>query len=92
MHRETRRIAHFFTKYDVFFLHRPQLFLQFKFWTSKLPKKDRLQIKILKRLPMEALINKALDVMASKAIRATPNTMMFNQTGQSVNTSTSLLE
>lgn len=81
MHRETRRVAQFFTQYDVFLTPTAAL-PPVQIGQFKLPKRDQLQIKILKRLPIEALINKALDVMATKAIRATPNTMLFNQTGQ----------
>jgi amidase len=81
IHRETRSVATFFTDYDLFLTpttaHPPALIGQFKLTSA-----DRMQIKFLKRFPLKSLLNKALESLATKAICATPNTMLFNQTGQ----------
>ncbi len=44
--------------------------------------KDEIAMKVLKLLPLRALLNKALDGLADEALAATPNTQLFNQTGQ----------
>lgn len=81
MQQETRRIAGFFTEYDLFLTpttaHPPALI-----GAAKPTSADRMQIKVLKRFPLKTLLNKALESLATKAIRLTPNTMLFNQTGQ----------
>ena len=43
---------------------------------------QRQQIRVLKRLPVRKLLDLALDSLATTALNATPNTMLFNQTGQ----------
>ena len=43
---------------------------------------QRQQIRLLRRLPMRKLLDLALDSLATTALNATPNTMLFNQTGQ----------
>ncbi|WP_169570082.1 amidase [Sneathiella limimaris] len=43
---------------------------------------DEVALKILKLLPSKFLLNKALDSLAEDALAATPNTQLFNQTGQ----------
>ncbi|WP_037493578.1 amidase [Sneathiella glossodoripedis] len=44
--------------------------------------KDEAALKLLKFLPAKVLLNKALDSLAEEALAATPNTQLFNQTGQ----------
>lgn len=81
MHRETRRVAQFFETYDVLLTPtaaKPPV----PIGSFKLSKKDKLQIHFLRRFPVRSLINKALKALATNAISATPNTMLFNQTGQ----------
>ena len=39
-------------------------------------------MKALMRLPVRKLLDKALDQLAAEALNATPNTMLFNETGQ----------
>ncbi|MEK7703834.1 MAG: amidase [Myxococcota bacterium] len=43
---------------------------------------ERLQLKVLSALPFKALLELALADMSGKALAATPNTMLFNLTGQ----------
>lgn len=43
---------------------------------------QRFQLGILRNLPLKALLNKALDTMGTDALSRTPNTQLFNQTGQ----------
>ncbi len=44
--------------------------------------KDAAALKLLKKLSFKPLLNKALDSLAEEALAATPNTQLFNQTGQ----------
>jgi amidase len=44
--------------------------------------KDEAAMKLLKLLPLRPLLSKALDGLADEALAATPNTQLFNQTGQ----------
>ena len=81
IHRESRRISRFFDKYDAFLTPtaaKPPV----QIGEFALTKKDILQIHFLRKFPLRGLINKALHALATNAIAATPNTMMFNQTGQ----------
>ena len=43
---------------------------------------ERLQLSLLRTLPSKALLKVALKAMADNALEATPNTSLFNQTGQ----------
>ncbi|GLQ06296.1 amidase [Sneathiella chinensis] len=43
---------------------------------------DAVALNVLKYLPLKSLLNKALDSLAEEALSATPNTQLFNQTGQ----------
>ena len=78
---ESRRVAQFFNKYDVLLTPtaaKPPV----KIGEFGLSKKDILQIRFLRKFPLRGLIDKALHALATNAISATPNTMLFNQTGQ----------
>ena len=81
IHRESRRVAQFFEQYDALLTPtaaKPPV----PIGSFKLSTKDRAQIHFLRKFPMRGLINKALKALATNAISATPNTMLFNQTGQ----------
>ncbi|MEH6401804.1 MAG: amidase family protein [Sneathiella sp.] len=43
---------------------------------------DAFAMQVLRRVPFKGLLNKALDTLAEDALSATPNTQLFNQTGQ----------
>ena len=81
IHSESRRIAQFFNQYDVLLTPtaaKPPV----PIGNFELSATDIMQIRFLRRFPIRSLINKALKALATNAISATPNTMMFNQTGQ----------
>ncbi len=81
IHRESRRVAQFFETYDVLLTPtaaKPPV----PIGAFTLSNKDKIQIRLLRKFPIRSLINKALKALATNAISATPNTMLFNQTGQ----------
>lgn len=43
---------------------------------------DAFAMQVLRLIPFKGLLNKALDSLAEDALSATPNTQLFNQTGQ----------
>ena len=78
---ESRRIAHFFEKFDVF-LTPTTACPPVPIGSFGMSKREKLQIQFLKRFPIRKLIDTAIDQLATNALNATPNTMLFNQTGQ----------
>ena len=81
IHKESRRVAQFFEQYDALLTPtaaKPPV----PIGEHQIVHKDRAQIHFLRKFPMRGLINKALKALATNAISATPNTMLFNQTGQ----------
>ena len=81
MFAQSRRVLSFFEQYDLFVTPTaacpPVRIGQFA-----LKPRERLQIQFLRRFPLRTLIDKAIDQLATNALNATPNTMLFNQTGQ----------
>ncbi len=79
--RETRRIARFFETYDLLLtptLARPPVLIG-----ELRPKPaERNAMKALQKAPVKRLLDAALNQLAEDALAATPNTMLFNQTGQ----------
>ncbi len=81
MHRAAREVAAFFEKHDVFVtstLARPPA----RVGELALTRAERAQMSILKALPLHKLLDVALDKMGSGKLAYTPNTQLFNQTGQ----------
>ena len=81
IHAETRKVARFFEAFDVLLLPtaaQPPV----EIGHFALSAFQRQQIRVLKRLPVRKLLDLALDSLATTALNATPNTMLFNQTGQ----------
>jgi amidase len=81
MHRTSRDVAAFFERHDLMLtptLARPPAKIG-ELNTSKL---ELAQISLLKRMPISALLDVALDKMGSGKLSYTPNTQLFNQTGQ----------
>ena len=79
--RTSREVAEFFTRYDVLLLAtaaRPPVKLGELSPTSS----ELFQLGILRALPIHALLMKAVDEMAHGPLSATPNTQLFNMTGQ----------
>jgi len=81
IHQAGRKIATFFSTYDV--LLTPTAALPPVAIGAFAPSAfEMLQMRLLKALPLRKLLMLALDKMAEGPLRATPNTMLFNLTGQ----------
>lgn len=81
MRRTAREVAGFFERYDVLLTPttaRPPV----KLGELAASRAERAQIAVLRALPVKALLMKAVDEMAHGPISATPNTQLFNITGQ----------
>ena len=81
MHRESRKIIRFFESFDLL-LTPTAAIPPVKIGSFKLSSFQKAQIKVLRSLPVRKLLDMALDEMAASALNATPNTMLFNMTGQ----------
>ena len=81
IHHEARRVAAFFEDWDML-LTPTAAAPPAKVGQFALTAAQRTQVKFLRRLPVKKLLEFALDQMAKDALDATPNTMLFNQTGQ----------
>ncbi|MBN2798277.1 MAG: amidase [Deltaproteobacteria bacterium] len=80
-HLELRRVAEFFTRYDV--LLTPTVAdLPVRLGELAVSAGQQLLIGALGTLRSRALLLKALDSLAEDSLAKTPNTMLFNQTGQ----------
>jgi amidase len=79
--RAARQVAAFFTRYDVLLTAttaRPPVVLG-----ELAPSRaEQFQIGVLRRLPLRKLLLRALDEAAHGPLAATPNTQLFNMTGQ----------
>ncbi len=81
MHRAGREVAAFFERHDVFVtstLARPPA----RVGELGLTTAERAQMRVLMALPLHKLLDVALDKMGSGKLAYTPNTQLFNQTGQ----------
>lgn len=81
MQRVGRDVAGFFERHDVFVtstLARPPA----KIGELALSFAERAQMQILSALPLHKLLDVALSKMGSGKLAYTPNTQLFNQTGQ----------
>ncbi|MCB9733796.1 MAG: amidase [Deltaproteobacteria bacterium] len=81
MQRTARDLVPFFARYDV--LLTPTTAFPPAPIGAFAPKgSERFLLGVLRAFPLRALLLKALDTMAEDALAATPNTMLFNMTGQ----------
>lgn len=81
MQRAGREVAGFFERHDLFLtstLARPPA----RVGELAITRAERLQVALLSKLPVHALLDVALDKMGSGKLAYTPNTQLFNQTGQ----------
>ena len=79
--RTARQVAGFFARYDVLLTSttaRPPV----RIGELAPSRAEALQIGVLRALPVRALLMKAVDEMARGPLAATPNTQLFNMTGQ----------
>lgn len=79
--RAGRQVAAFFERYDAFVcptLAQPPV----EVGALALSKAEAVQVGLLKTLPFKALLDVALDKMGGDKLAYTPNTQLFNQTGQ----------
>jgi amidase len=81
IHRASRQVAHFFSEYDLFVTSThaapPVMIGELGLKTA-----DKLQLALIRNLPLQSLFDLMLKGMGNKALSKTPNTMLFNQTGQ----------
>lgn len=81
MHRASRDVAAFFEVHDLLLtptLARPPA----KVGELATSRAEAAQIALLSRMPLASLLDVALDKMGSGKLAYTPNTQLFNQTGQ----------
>ena len=78
---QARRVAAFFQDHDVF-LTSTLAYPPKRIGEQDIVGKDLIAVKTLNALPIKGLLLKALDQIGSEALEATPNTQLFNQTGQ----------
>lgn len=79
--RTSRQVAEFFGRYDIFLTAtaaRPPV----KLGELALTRGEKFQLGIVRTLPLRALLMKAVDEAARGPLAATPNTQLFNMTGQ----------
>ncbi|MBL4906697.1 MAG: amidase, partial [Sneathiella sp.] len=76
-----RMMGRFHKKYDLF-LTATTAQPQSKIGELYPKGSDITAMKFLKTFPLKSLLNKALETLAEDALSATPNTQLFNQTGQ----------
>lgn len=76
-----RSLAEFFEEYDIF-LCSTLADLPVRVGELTLRPYERLGLSVLRALPEKRLLDAALAGLGSRALERTPNTMIFNQTGQ----------
>lgn len=81
MHHASREIATFFQEYDVF-VTSTHAAPPVRIGELALRGADKLQLGVIRNLPVQFLFDKLLQGLGKKALERTPNTMLFNQTGQ----------
>jgi amidase len=81
MRRAARQVAAFFTRHDILLTAttaRPPVAIG----ELSPTRSELLQLIVLRTLPLRSLLVKALDEAAHGPLAATPNTQLFNMTGQ----------
>ncbi|MCB9765497.1 MAG: amidase [Alphaproteobacteria bacterium] len=81
IHRASRVIAPFFQQYDAFLLPTTAQ-LPVGIGTLKPPLLQQIGVTALTAMPLRAILDRILAVLGSKNLAPTPNTQLFNQTGQ----------
>lgn len=81
MHHASREVAQFFEGYDLFITSthaEPPI----KVGELSLKPSERAQLAVLRAINAKPLLDKALKSLGTNALARTPNTQLFNQTGQ----------
>ncbi len=81
IHKASREVAQFFVEHDLF-LTSTHAAPPVKIGELGLKAMDKLQLGLIRNLPLQSLFDLMLKGMGNKALSKTPNTMLFNQTGQ----------
>lgn len=81
MQRASREVAAFFERYDLF-LTPVHAELPVKIGELAPSKAERLQLAVVRALNTKGLLDKVLSTLGTNALSRTPNTQLFNQTGQ----------
>ncbi len=76
-----RGVATFFEKYDVF-VTSTLAYPPARVGELALSAAEELQIQVLRHVPLKPILDFAMDKMGNGKMRYTPNTQLFNQTGQ----------
>ncbi|MEC7986347.1 MAG: amidase, partial [Myxococcota bacterium] len=81
IHRAARNVATFFQSYDVFVT--PTIAVPpVQIGELRPTAAEKLQLSLLRKANVSALLDKALETMGNRSLLKTPNTQLFNQTGQ----------
>lgn len=78
---QSRRVARFFRDHDLF-LCATLAYPPRRIGEQDVVGTDLFAVKTLNALPLRPLLRKAMDQLGGDALEATPNTQLFNQTGQ----------
>jgi len=81
IYKESRKVAAFFERYDVF-LSSTLAYPPVRIGELALKPWEQLGLKVLRAAPLKALLDRMLDELAANSLERTPNTQLFNQTGQ----------
>jgi amidase len=79
-HRVGRQLARFFESHDLF-LNATLADLPVRIGELALRSADRMALAVIRTFPAKFLMEKALAELGGKNLERTPNTMIFNQTG-----------
>lgn len=81
MHRAGRMMATFHERYDLF-LDATLAYPPVRVGELALKPAELAALAVLRKLPVKAVFMKLLDTLAANSLERTPNTQLFNQTGQ----------
>jgi amidase len=81
MHRAGRLMAEFHEKYDLF-LGATLAYPPVRVGELALKPAEAAALAVLRKLPLKPVFMKLLDELAANSLERTPNTQLFNQTGQ----------
>ncbi|QRN93625.1 amidase [Archangium violaceum] len=80
-HRASRKVAAFFERYDLF-LDATLAYPPVRIGELALKPTELAALAVLRRVPVKPAFLRMLDELAANSLERTPNTQLFNQTGQ----------